>query len=107
MLVDEKMIQQIVRRILSVSSPQRIILFGSAASGQMTRDSDLDLLVVCVDPGDTRKASVRLRQALRGLGMPMDVIVMAQARFEETKEIIGGISYPANIYGQVIYEASG
>jgi uncharacterized protein len=107
MLVDENMIQEIVRRILSLTFPQRIILFGSAATGQMTRDSDLDLLVVSVDPGDTRKASVRLRQALRGLGMPMDVIVMAQARFEETKEIIGGIAYPANKYGKVIYEASG
>ena len=107
MLIDEKMIQEIVRRILREMSPQRIILFGSAATGQMTRDSDLDLLVVSVDPGDTRKASVRLRKALRGLGLPMDVIVMAQARFEETKEIIGGIAFPANKYGQVIYEASG
>jgi predicted nucleotidyltransferase len=45
-LIDEKMIQEIVRRILSFTSPQRIILFGSAATGQMTPDSDLDLLVV-------------------------------------------------------------
>lgn len=107
MFVDEKIIQEIVGRILRVTSPQRIILFGSTASGRMTRDSDLDLLVVSAEPGDTRKASVSLRQVLRGMGMPMDVIVMEQARFEETKEIIGGIAYPANKYGKVIYEASG
>jgi uncharacterized protein len=39
--------------------------------------------------------------------MPVDVLVMAPARFEETKEVIGGIAYPANKYGKVIYEASG
>ncbi len=101
------MIQEIVRRILGLTSPRRIILFGSAASGRMTRDSDLDLLVLADDPGDTRKNSVRLRQALGGLGVPVDVVVMAPARFEETKEVIGGIAYPAHKYGKVIYEASG
>lgn len=106
-LDDERMIQEIVRRILGLTSPRRIILFGSAASGRMTRDSDLDLLVLADDPGDTRKNSVRLRQALGGLGVPVDVVVMAPARFEETKEVIGGIAYPAHKYGKVIYEASG
>jgi predicted nucleotidyltransferase len=106
-LIDERKIQEIVGRILGLTSPRRIILFGSAASGRMTRDSDLDLLVLADDPGDTRKHSVRLRQALGGLGVPVDVVVMAPARFEETKEVIGGIAYPANKYGKVIYEASG
>jgi hypothetical protein len=31
---------------------------------------------------------------------------MARERFEETKNIIGGIAYPANKYGRVIYEAA-
>ena len=39
------LIQEIVRRILTVTKPDRIILFGSAATGNMTRDSDIDLLV--------------------------------------------------------------
>jgi hypothetical protein len=42
--------------------------------------------------------------ALRGLGFPFDVIVMATARYEETKNLIGGIAYPACRYGKVIYE---
>ena len=98
--------EEIVRRILKVASPERIILFGSAAAGRMTGDSDIDLLVVEPSPPDTRKESVRLRQALRGLGYPFDVIVMASGRFDETKHVIGGIAYPANKYGKVIYEAA-
>ena len=44
--VDETLLNEIVRRVLSVARPDRIILFGSAATGQMTKGSDIDLLVV-------------------------------------------------------------
>jgi predicted nucleotidyltransferase len=106
MRIDENMVNEIIRRILSVAAPDKIILFGSAASGQMTRDSDIDLLIVSADPGDRRKESVRLRGMLRGLGYPFDVIVISTEWFEESKEVIGGIAYPANKYGRVIYEAA-
>jgi predicted nucleotidyltransferase len=106
MAVDEETIQQIVQRILSVAKPDKIILFGSAATGQMTRDSDIDLLIVETDPGDQREESVRLRKQLRGLGFPFDVIVISTGWFEESKGVIGGIAYPANRYGRVIYEAA-
>jgi hypothetical protein len=73
----------------------------------MTRDSDIDLLVLeKAAPENLRKESVRLRQALRGLDRAFDIIVMATERFEESKGVIGGIAYPANKYGKVIYEAA-
>ncbi len=95
---------EIVTRILAVAQPQRIILFGSAATGQMTKDSDIDLLVLESAPQDPRQESVRIRQAVRGLGYPFDIMVMAVERFEESKDVIGGIAYPAHKYGRVIYE---
>lgn len=104
--LDANLVEEIVRRILTVAKPERIILFGSAAAGQMTRDSDIDLLVLENNPGNTRKESVRLRESLRGLGYPFDVIVIATERFEESKNVIGGIAFPANKYGKVIYEAA-
>lgn len=104
--VDEKLVQEIVRRVRAASNPTRIILFGSAATGRMTRDSDIDLLVVEPDPEDARQESVRIVGALQGLGYGFDVIVMRDERFEETKDVIGGIAYPANKYGKVIYEGS-
>ena len=42
MAVDEKLLREIVRRVLTVTLPEKIILFGSAATGQMTEDSDID-----------------------------------------------------------------
>jgi predicted nucleotidyltransferase len=102
--ISPTLVSEIVERILEVAEPQRIILFGSAASGQMTKDSDIDLLVLESAPDDTRRESVRIHQAMRGLGYPFDIIVMAVERFEESKDVIGGIAYPANKYGKVIYE---
>lgn len=107
MQLADTLLQKIVGRLLAVGQPDRIILFGSAARGQMTRDSDIDLLVLEASPQQPRRESVRLRNALRGLGYPFDVMVMATEQFEQTKEIIGGLAYPANKYGRVIYEASG
>ena len=102
--IDENLEQEIVRRILSVTKPDKIILFGSAATGQMTRDSDIDLLVVEAGPGDRRKESIRIDEKLGGLGHPFDVIVISSDWFEASKNVIGGIAYPANKYGRVIYE---
>jgi len=104
--VDEKLLREVVRRVLTVARPDRIILFGSAATGRMTRDSDLDLLVVEPEPANTRDRSVTIRRALGDVQYPVDIIVMSSERFEETKNIIGGIAYPANKYGRVLYEAA-
>jgi len=102
--INESLVQEIVRRILSVTRPDRIIIFGSAATGGMT--SDIDILVVERNPGDRRKESVRIHHALRGLGYPFDVIIISTEWFEESKNVIGGIAYPANKYGKVIYEVA-
>ncbi|RLC08689.1 MAG: nucleotidyltransferase domain-containing protein [Deltaproteobacteria bacterium] len=98
MSIDESLIQEIVQRILSVACPKRIILFGSAATAEMSRDSDIDLLVVEDDPGNQRKESVRLRQRLTGSGYRFDVIVISTEWFDESKNVIGGIAYPAKKY---------
>jgi predicted nucleotidyltransferase len=51
--IDDSLVREIVRRLLGVARPDRIILFGSAATGPMTRDSDIDLLVVAPAPSNT------------------------------------------------------
>jgi predicted nucleotidyltransferase len=106
MAVDETLLSEIVRRVLSVARPDRIILFGSAATGQMTTDSDIDLLVVESASGNAHQKRVDIRAAVGDVGYPVDVIVMAPDRFESTKRFIGGIAYPADKYGRVLYEAA-
>jgi len=101
-----ELLDEIVARLTAVARPVRVIVFGSAATDSGTADSDIDLLILLDEVDDARLESVRLRRALRGVGMPLDVIVMRTDRFEETKNVVGGIAYPANKYGRVIYEAA-
>jgi predicted nucleotidyltransferase len=103
---DGDLLKKVVDRILTVAKPERIILFGSGATGPMTRDSDLDLLIIEHDFKNQREESTRLRKALGDLGIPVDVFAMTPERFEETKGVIGGLAYPANKYGKVIYETT-
>ena len=43
---DAGVLEEIVRRIVEVAGPERIILFGSAARGHVGPNSDVDLLVI-------------------------------------------------------------
>src|ERR1035438_6937835 len=70
--VDETLLSEVVRRILSVARPDRIILFGSAATGHMTKDSDIDLLVVEPTPANTHERSVAIRDAVGNIGYAVD-----------------------------------
>ena len=101
--ISEDILKKIVRRILKVYKADKIILFGSAATDRMTPDSDIDLLIVRKGVKDRISDSVKIRSALNGFNYPFDVIVMPLERFEETKNYIGGLAYPANKYGKVIY----
>lgn len=104
--IDEALIQEIVRRVLTVRKPDKIILFGSAATGRMTRDSDIDLLIVEPEIGDRCEEYVRVREAIGRIDHPVNVLFITTEWFEDSKNIIGGIAYPANKYGKVVYEAA-
>ena len=83
--IDDSLVREIVRRVLGVTKPDRIILFGSAVAGAMSRDSDIDLLVVEPEARNTLEERVLIGNSLRGLGFPFDVFIIAPERFEEAK----------------------
>lgn len=104
--IDNALIDEIVRRITRVSQPDRVILFGSAARGEMSRDSDIDLLILEKEIRDERQEWMQIREALRGLGCGIDLFLMTTDWFEASKGVIGGLAYPANKHGRVIYAAA-
>ncbi|MCE5229182.1 nucleotidyltransferase domain-containing protein [bacterium] len=104
--IDQKTINEIVRCILSVTQPDRIILFGSAATGTMSPDSDIDLLILKTEKPSDRAEWLTITRSLRGIQFAFDVVLMATEAYEESKNVIGGIAYPAHKYGRTIYEAA-
>ena len=99
-----QLLPEITRRILSVSQPEKIILFGSFARGDYGPDSDLDLLVIMKSVESTRAESNRLRQVLRGLLTPIDVLVATSEQIERHRKDIGLIYRAALDEGKVVYE---
>ena len=85
---------------------RQIILYGSRARGRGRPDSDFDLLVVAADPVVKWNERRRLRAYLTDVPYEVDVWVMGETEFEETKEVIGGLAFPAHKYGVVLHEAS-
>jgi predicted nucleotidyltransferase len=78
---------------------RKIILYGSRATGTALPGSDFDVLVVERSPVAKREERRRFREALRDFPHSVDVWVMDEEEFEETKAVIGGVAYPANKYG--------
>lgn len=102
--LNEEILQEIVRRIVKIAKPEKIILFGSAARGEMGPDSDLDLLVIKACK-DRRKTARAIRRKLIGIGIAKDVIVATPEDIERYKDSIGLIYRPALTEGKVIYAA--
>ncbi len=104
--VTPEKVEQAVRRVIETARPLRIILFGSYVTGGGTINSDLDILVVTGDDVKSpRKESVRIRRALRGISMPMDILVVPRTRWEQLKDRPGMIYREILRNGKVVYEA--
>jgi predicted nucleotidyltransferase len=84
---------------------RRIILFGSRARGDARPDSDYDLLVVMGDltREEHKERLLALYRAFEGVGVVAEPWIMSETYFEETKEVIGGLAYPANKEGMMLY----
>ena len=75
---DSRLLEDVVERIKNAVSPLRIIRFGSASRGEMNRNSDLDLLVVMPEGTHRRQTSKKIIRALRGIGVPKDVVIVTE-----------------------------
>lgn len=98
-----KEIRQMVNRIVERFGPEKVILFGSHARGEARPDSDVDLLVVMPAQGSKRDAQLRVRNAVRDIRVPKDVIVSTPDEFAWRQRVAGTIERLASLEGRVLY----
>lgn len=104
--VTPEKVERAIQKIIAIGKPRKIILFGSFVKGITTANSDLDVLVITGDDTlNPRKESVRIRKALRGISMPMDIIVIPEAKWLQLKDCPGMIFEEALRNGRVVYES--
>jgi predicted nucleotidyltransferase len=100
--VEQEVLDEIIRRIVEVTAPEKIILFGSAARGEMGPNSDIDLLVVKAGAHRRRLAQAIYRN-LFGVGQAVDVVVVTPEDIERYKDSFAVVIEPAWREGKVVY----
>ena len=81
-MIEQSRIQALCRRIAKEFRAQRIILFGSHASGHAREDSDVDLLVVMPFQGKGARKSAEILNRVEP-DFPVDVIVRTPRQMRE------------------------
>jgi predicted nucleotidyltransferase len=102
---DETLIAEASRRLAVAAPDARVILFGSRARGGACSDSDLDLLVIEPVLESRRAESVRLREALGDLGVPIDLVVVPASHVDEWGHFEGTMLHDALREGRVLAPA--
>ena len=103
--VDRAVLDEVIRRVVEVAQPEKIILFGSAARERMGPHSDLDLLVVRAGV-DALDLMGDIYLNLRGVGTPVDAIVASPDDLERYRDSYGMVIREALREGRVVYEAA-
>ena len=104
-MLDQATLDNIIKRIVEVTEPEKIILFGSAAQGGMGRNSDVDLLII-KEGADPLDLMVRIYRRMHGVGAAVDAIVVSPGDVERFKDSHALVIKPALQEGMVVYEAS-
>jgi predicted nucleotidyltransferase len=99
-------LSEIVRRLVEALRPERIYLFGSRARGDATEDSDYDVLVVVDERKDEpERMEHRAYRALRGLGCPVDIVIMTRDYFDWMLGAAASLPSTVREEGRLLYAA--
>ena len=83
-------------------SPQKVILFGSHATGRASPDSDVDLLIIIDRPAGS-DASLQIKRAI-DYNFPLDLIVYDTKRVKQRLAAGDWFLQDAIEGGKVLYE---
>jgi uncharacterized protein len=104
--INQASLDEVIRRIVEVAEPDRIILFGSAARGEMGPHSDLDLLVIKSGNVDKLRLAQKIYRNMGGVDYAVDIIVATSGDIARYGNSIGLVYKPALHEGRVVYDAA-
>jgi len=96
--------QEVVRRLVNEFHPEAIYLFGSHAWGKPNVDSDMDLLVIIEKSHEKPiQRAVRAQRSLRGIKVPVDVLVKTREEFERYTAVKASLEAQITREGKLLY----
>jgi uncharacterized protein len=103
-MLDRKILDELVQRVVDVAQPHKLILFGSHARKTQNPESDIDLLVITQGPVHRGRLTEEIYMNLIGIGQAVDVVVITPEDVEKYKDNPYLVIYPALQEGIVVYE---
>ena len=100
---NDKNVASIVATLVRIADPDRIILFGSHATGKAKEDSDYDF---CVLKKNANCKNLLNKIYSHGLNaeVPVDIIVNTPVRFDSLKKKSFLVYHDISKYGLIVYE---
>ncbi len=105
MQLEQEKLDELVRRIVEAVHPLKIILFGSAARGEMGPESDVDLLVVVPEGTHRGHTAEHIYIPVRGVGVPFEVVVATPSDLAKYGDSPGLVYKAVLREGQTLYAA--
>jgi uncharacterized protein len=103
----DRLILEIVTRLVKEFDPEKIFLFGSHIWGTPNSDSDLDLLVIVSnsDISATKRSSIAYR-CLRDIKYPLDILVKTRKEVEKFSQVSFSLEHQILSRGKCLYGCS-
>src|SRR5947209_20126378 len=102
---DKTVLAEIVQSVVEAAQPDKIILFGSAARGEMGPNSDIDLLVIKAGKFNRWRLMTAIYRHLRGKGAAVDVVVVTPEEVKRYGDSPYLVIHPALREGKIVYGA--
>jgi predicted nucleotidyltransferase len=102
MLDIEEIKSKIIKK-LKLLNPEKIILFGSYAYGNPTNESDLDICVVQKEYKSRWEEKAKIRELLKDIKMPKDILVPYLEEYEFYKKEYGSVYKDIEDKGVVLW----
>ena len=104
-VITQDKIDELARRIAEAVRPNRIVLFGSAARGELRPDSDIDVLVIMPDGVHRGHTTEKIYRELWGFGVAKDVVVVTESDVRERGDDPFMVIRQALAEGREVYRA--
>ena len=101
----DRVVEQIVQEIVTLSQPLRVVLFGSATRPAGAPARDLDFLVIISDHQDPGSILDRLNLEVKTRTIPCDFLVVTEETIKRHGQTAGLIYREALQEGLVLYAA--
>ena len=103
-VIDQELIDEVVRTIVERFHPARIVLFGSQARGDAGPDSDIDVMIEMDTNLSFLDRSIAVDRLFPGRRWPLDAVVYTPSEIERDTDRIGTLLSMIEADARTVYE---